>query len=90
MTFAPGQTVVVSDRVHDGHHRTPSYLKGRTGVIERSYGAFRDPELRAYGGDGEPRRTLYLVSFAQRELWPDYRGNPEDRVSADIYEHWLQ
>ena len=90
MTFAPGDTVRVADRPHDGHHRTPAYLKGRTGAVERVHATFRNPETRAYGGDGEPSRRLYLVGFDMRDLWSSYRGRPHDRLLVDVFEHWLE
>ena len=79
MRFASGQRVRVASRPHDGHHRTPAYLKGRAGVVARRHGAFRNPETRAYGGDGLPKRELYLVRFDD--------GHP---VYAEVYEHWLE
>lgn len=82
MTFAVGDAVRVSERGRDGHHRTPRYLKGKRGTIERAHGPYRDPETRAYGGSGLPRRELYLVSFED--------GADDTRVWADIYEHWLE
>jgi len=33
---------------------------------------------------------LYLVSFAQRDLWRDYRGGGGDRIYVDVFEHWLE
>ena len=81
MTYAIGEAVRVSPRPHDGHHRTPAYLKGRSGTIERRHGSFRNPETRAYGGDGLPEQALYLVRF-------DLDGG--DRVLADVYDHWLE
>jgi nitrile hydratase len=90
VTFAPGQRVRVSDRHHDGHHRTPAYLKGATGTVERVHPAFRNPETRAYDGDGHPEQPLYLVAFAPDELWSGYRGEREDRIYADVFEHWLE
>ena len=90
MTFAPGDTVRVSDRPHAGHHRTPGYLKGRTGTVELAHDRFRSPESRAYGGGGEPRQQLYLVGFAQPDLWPAYRGALGDRLLVDVFEHWLE
>ena len=84
MTFAPGETVRVADRRHDGHHRTPGYLKGRTGTVERVHGTFRNPETRAYGADGLPEQRLYLVSFDA----PDGRAGL--CILADVYEHWLE
>jgi hypothetical protein len=90
MSFTPGKTVRVADRPHDGHHRTPGYLKGRTGTVERVHAAFLDPETRAYG-DGDPAaRRLYLVGFDMPDLWPAYRGEPGDRLLVDVFEHWLE
>jgi nitrile hydratase len=65
-------------------------LKGRTGTIERVHGSFKNPESRAYGDDGLPVRPLYSVAFAQQDLWSPYRGRPDDRLYADLYEHWLE
>lgn len=90
MTFAPGDTVRVGDRRHGGHHRTPGYLKGRTGTVERVHSTFLDPETRAYGADGKPARRLYLVGFGMSDLWPEYPGEPEDRLLVDLFEHWLE
>ena len=77
--FAPGSRVRVAPREHDGHHRTPGYLKGRVGTIDRLHGEFRNPETRAYGGDGLPEQPLYLVRFDG--------GVP---VYADLFQHWLE
>jgi hypothetical protein len=88
--YQPGQPVRVSGRAHSGHHRTPGYLKGKTGLIEAAAGPFRNPEELAYGGDGLPPVALYRVSFSQRELWRAYGGADADRLEADLYEHWLE
>jgi hypothetical protein len=90
VSYRPGQRVRVDAREHVGHHRTPAYLKGKTGTVERVYPAFRNPETRAYGDDGLPKQPLYLVGFAQRDVWPDYGGHVDDRLYADVFEHWLQ
>jgi hypothetical protein len=90
MTYRPGERVRVAGRDHEGHHRTPGYLKGKTGTIERVHDSFTNPETRAYGGDGLPKQRLYLVSFAERDVWPDYSGRETDRLYADIFEHWLE
>jgi Nitrile hydratase beta subunit, C-terminal len=74
-----GQRVRVSAREHRGHHRTPGYLKGRVGTIERFHGSFTNPETRAYGDSGLPEQRLFLVRFEN--------GAP---IYADIYEHWLE
>jgi nitrile hydratase subunit beta len=90
VTYRRGQRVRVADRSHDGHHRTPGYVKGKLGRIERAHASFTNPETRAYGADGLPQKPLYLVSFAQRDLWPRYRGGSGDRLYVDVFEHWLE
>jgi hypothetical protein len=90
MRYEPGQRVRVAGRDHEGHHRTPGYAKGKVGTVERMHGAFPDPETTAYHGSGEPPRRLYLVRFAQRDVWPGYAGAPTDRLSLDLFEHWLE
>lgn len=88
--FFPGDRVRVNDRDHDGHCRTPTFLRGKTGWIDRCHGSFRNPEDLAYFRPGEPPLPLYAVRFRQADVWPDYRGGPNDTVAADIYEHWLE
>jgi len=90
MSFRLGDRVRVSARAHDGHHRTPGYLKGKSGTVERVHDAFRNPETRAYGADGLPAERLYRVGFAQDEVWRDYGGGSSDRIYADVFEHWLE
>jgi hypothetical protein len=88
--YRPGQRVRVAARPHEGHHRTPEYLKGKIGSVERVHASFTNPETRAHGGDGLPKQPLYLVAFAQHDVWPDYRGRGDDRIYADVFEHWLE
>ena len=90
MTYQVGQRVTVAARAHRGHHRTPSYIKGKTGRSERVHASFRNPETRAYGDDGLPEMPLYLVSFPQSELWPEARATGAHRVYVDVFEHWLE
>jgi hypothetical protein len=90
MRYRAGQQVRVAARPHEGHHRTPGYVKGKTGRIERVHGPFTNPETRAYGADGLPMQPLYLVGFAHRDVWPGYRGDAGDRIYVDVFEHWLE
>ena len=90
MTYRTGTPVRVADRPHEGHHRTPGYVKGKTGRVEGVHASFTNPETRAYGADGLPEQRLYLVGFAQRDIWPDYRGSAHDRIYVDVFEHWLE
>jgi nitrile hydratase subunit beta len=90
VSYRSGQRVRVAARDHQGHHRTPGYLKGKTGTIERVYDSFTNPETRAYGGDGLPKQQLCLIGFAERDVWPKYSGLATDKIYADIFEHWLE
>ncbi len=89
-TLSPGDTVAVLESDVPGHIRTPFYVRGKRGVIERAVGRFRNPEELAYGRSGEPMRMLYRVRFAQAEVWPDYDGPAVDTIDVDLYEHWLR
>jgi nitrile hydratase len=84
------QRVRVVDRPHDGHHRTPGYVKGKTGSVARTHASFTNPETRAYGADGLPEQPLYLVAFAYGDVWSDRGGLRDDRIFVDVFEHWLE
>ena len=88
--FRPGDPVVVRSAYPIGHVRTPYYIRGKQGTIERVCGSFANPEELAYARSGEPRRALYRVRFRQCEVWPDYAGRDDDVVEVEIYEHWLE
>jgi nitrile hydratase len=70
--------------------RTPWYIRGHVGVIERLCGAFANPEELAWNRPGLPRQPLYRVRFRQKEVWPDYAGAPHDTIEIEIYQHWLE
>jgi hypothetical protein len=87
--FKPGDRVRVRAEDRPGHIRTPFYIRGKTGWIERVHGDFLNPESLAYGQDGLPKRPLYLVGFRQAEVWETYDAL-NDKLFIDIYEHWLE
>jgi nitrile hydratase len=89
-TFAPGQKVRVRKVDSPGHIRTPHYVRGKTGVVERFVGFFKNPEELAYGRSGEPLRALYRVRFLQAHVWDAYDGTAGDTIDIDLYEHWLE
>ena len=88
--FRIGDSVAVRAAYPLGHVRTPYYIRGKLGTIERICGEFANPEELAFGRDGLPRRPLYRVRFRQRGVWPDYAGAREDTVDIEIFEHWLE
>jgi nitrile hydratase len=88
--FRPGDAVTVRRAYPPGHLRTPHYIRGKAGVVERLCGNFPNPEELAYSRSGLPAHPLYRVRFAQHEVWVDYIGLPGDTVDIEIYEHWLE
>lgn len=88
--FNVGDAVRVRNIHPPGHRRTPYYIRGKFGVIERVCGTFPNPEELAYGFDGEPRKVLYRVRFRQCDIWPSYAGPAHDTLELEIYEHWLE
>ena len=88
--FKPGDQVRVMQAYPLGHVRTPFYIRGKTGTIERYCGAFPNPEELAQMRDGLPPVPLYRVKFRQSDVWPDYRGSPNDVLEIEIFQHWLE
>jgi nitrile hydratase len=88
--FKTGDRVAVRRAEPIGHIRTPYFVRGKFGAIERLCGEFANPEELAFGRSGLPKLPLYRVRFLQTELWPDYRGRVSDTVDVEIYEHWLE
>ncbi|MBP0447755.1 nitrile hydratase subunit beta [Roseomonas sp. SSH11] len=89
--FPPGTRVHVRDdwpeRRGPCHIRTPHYLRGRTGTVQRLLGCFANPEDLAFGRPA-PKRELYHVLFEQKPIWNE--GYPGDEVLVEIFEHWLE
>ncbi len=88
--FRPGDRVAVRWADPPGHIRTPFYVRGHVGVVERLCGAFPNPEELAYRRSGLPAQPLYRVRFRQNDIWPDYHGPAHDTVDVEIYQHWLE
>lgn len=72
-----------------GHLRTPAYLRGRIGEVERPLGRFANPEQLAYGLPAEAV-PLYRVRFRMGDLWGSAAERPDDTLDAEIYAHWLE
>ncbi len=87
--LSPGQAVRVRPGIAPGHIRTPWYLRGKTGVVERVCGAFGNPEDLAYGRAGG-EVPLYRVRFTMAEIWGEASESPSDTLDAEIFEHWLE
>ena len=94
--FKEGDKVRVANRWPEQgparvHIRTPHFLRGQAGVIERVLGEFPNPEDLAFGKPGLPKVPLYMVKFQESALWARQGGfRPQDTLTADLYEHWLE
>ncbi len=88
--FNAGDKVRVLAAAPLGHVRTPWYIRGHSGVVERLCGAFPNPEEHAYARNGEPRQPLYRVRFLQKQVWPEYAGREDDVIEIEIFQHWLE
>jgi len=87
--FKLGDRVKVKFEDRPGHLRTPWYIRGKSGWVERVYGEFLNPESLAFGHNGLPKKILYLVAFNQTDVWYD-AAKSRDKILIDIYEHWLE
>ena len=88
--FSLGEKVKVRNVAPLGHIRTPFYIRGHTGTIERLCGSFPNPEELAQMRDGLPAQPLYRVRFRQKDVWPGYRGSAKDVIELEIFQHWLE
>ncbi len=82
--YKVGEKVRVMKAYPPGHIRTPFYIRGRTGTVERICGAFPNPEELAQMRDGLPPQPLYRIKFRQHDVWPDYQGSPHDVLEIEI------
>lgn len=83
------QNVRVKNAMPPGHVRTPAYLRGKIGTIERQLGNFGNPEELAYRHAGTPT-ALMRVRFTMAEVWGTRAEHPDDTLDAEIYAHWLE
>ena len=81
--------VRVRNDMPPGHIRTPAYLRGKCGIIERTLGPFPNPEQLAYRHKGAPL-PLHRVRFTMAEVWGAHAEAPNDTLDAEIYAHWLE
>jgi nitrile hydratase len=88
--FVVGERVRIAARYAPAHVRTPVYVRGRSGRIERVLARFVNPEREAYGQNTGGEVRLYRVRIPQASLWPDYAGAPDDVLEIEVFEHWLE
>jgi len=88
--FKVGQSVWAREANPVGHTRSPRYVRGRLGTVERICGI--EP-LWDTDADGRNITTkpqpVYSVRFAARELWGD-KSNHLDSIYLDLWEDYLE
>jgi nitrile hydratase len=85
-----GDTVRVAVKFPIGHYRTPTYVRGKEGVIVMNLGLYINPEQEAFGKNAGAKLWYYMVSFMQKDLWEDYKGRDADVLEIEIFENWLE
>ncbi|MDC0395113.1 nitrile hydratase subunit beta [Alphaproteobacteria bacterium] len=88
--YTVNQNIVISRRGSEGHCRTPSYIRGKTGRVERYCGNFRNPEQLAENIKDADIIPLYRCVFYQHDIWSNYLGSKNDTLELEIYEHWIE
>ena len=89
--FQPGDRVRVSTRRPVGHYRVPTYLRGKTGVVEsviEPCGVNNEEE--GFGRNAGARRHYYRVAFMMAHVWPGYAGPATDGLRIEVFETWLE
>jgi hypothetical protein len=80
--FEIGDTVVVAAKNPSGNPRTPTYIRGRRGVITAIHGVLENP--KDHRGLYQP---LYTVRFDLSEV---STCHDQDSVWVDVHEEWLR
>lgn len=88
--FVPFDCVEIAQGYPIGHCRTPWYVRGLSGVVERHCGEYANPEELAYRRDGLPAVSLYRVRIQMKVIWQDYAGPAGDTLEVEVFEHWLR
>ena len=88
--FAVGEKVRIRSAQVFTHIRTPWYVMGKVGTVERVAGIFPDAEQTAYGHADARLVVLYRIQLSMRDIWEAYEGSHTDTLDVEIYEHWLE
>ena len=70
-TYKDGDRVTVAVTYPPGHRRVPTYIRGKTGEIERYCGTFANPEELAYGRNGLPKSLSgrFIVCASSKRMF---------------------
>ena len=85
--FALDDRVTVREGSSQEGGGTPSYVRGKSGIVEEVGEAFT---VIANRGATTPPGQMYRMRFAAREVWPDSPGAAGDTLSLRISEDQLE
>jgi nitrile hydratase subunit beta len=89
--FKVGDLVRVDQRSPVGHYRVPTYLRGKTGVVEALITPVAvDNEQEGFGRNAGGRLHYCRISVRLNEIWRAYRGSPRDSLHIELFETWLE
>ena len=86
--FSVGDRVTVRSEASTGHTRRAGYVRGRTGEIVATHGAYVYPDSNALEL-GEDPHHLYTVRFTANELWGGEPGATNALIHIDLWEPYL-
>jgi ribosomal protein L21E len=81
--FHVGRKIRIKAESPNGTHRTPEYIKGKTGVIEKAHGVVFGYEI----DHREDWGPLYTVVFETMEI---ANVSGKDKILVDVHEDWLE
>jgi nitrile hydratase subunit beta len=89
--FKVDDAVRVDQRSPVGHYRVPTYLRGKTGVVETVITPVAvDNEQEGFGRNAGGRLHYYRISFRLSDIWRTYQGSPRDSLHIEVFETWLE
>ncbi|HIP22188.1 MAG TPA: nitrile hydratase subunit beta [Rhodobacteraceae bacterium] len=87
--FHVGDNVRTLPAPQAGHCRLPAYAAGRVGTVILSHGNHVFPGSNARF-QGENPQPLYTVEFSAATLWGEAAENPDDAISLDLWQPYLE
>jgi nitrile hydratase len=89
--FAIGDRVRIGTRSPIGHYRVPTYLRGKTGVVEAIVTPVAvDNEEEGFGRDVGMKRHYYRIAVLMAEIWEAYSASASDSLHIEVFETWLK
>ena len=89
--FREGDAVQIAKRSPIAHFRTPNYVRGKRGSVERVIKPRAvDNEEEGFGRNAGQKRHYYRIAIPMTELWADYKGPSQDALRIEVFETWLE